>query len=148
MIITSPTTFQDQSTTIDSLSKVLTDKFGLIIVDTVTSLYRIELGDTEETYIANRELNRQLAVLTQIAKTRKVAVLIISQVRSILSGKTFETKPVATRVLNYWSDIILNMQLTSQTRVIKVLRESHPRINGTGTIHVKVDKVGIIDYKH
>ena len=147
MIIARPTTFQEQSRVIDSLEKVITNKFGLIVVDTVTSLYRVELNDTEETYSANRELNRQLAVLTQIAKTCGLAVLVISQVRSVPFGETVEIKPVATRVLNYWSDIILDMKQTGQTRVIKVLREKHPKIKGTGFIYIKIESTGINDYR-
>lgn len=147
LIIARPTTFQEQSRAIDSLEKVITNKFGLIIVDTVTSLYRVELNDTEETYSANRELNRQLAVLTQIAKTCGVAVLVISQVRSVPFGETVKMKPVATRVLNYWSDIILDMRQTGQTRVIKVFREKHPEIRGAGAIYVKIESTGISDYR-
>jgi len=147
MIIMRPTTFQEQSRAIDQLEKVITNKFGLIIVDTVTSLYRVELDDPQETYAASRELNRQLAVLTQIVKTCGVAALIISQVRSVPLGETIEIKPVATRVLNYWSDIVLDMKQTGQTRVIKVLREKHPKIKGTGFIYTKIESTGITDYR-
>jgi DNA repair protein RadB len=147
IIITRPTTFQEQSRAIDSLEKVITNKFGLVIVDTATSLYRVELNDTAETYSANRKLNRQLAVLTQIAKTCGLVVLVISQVRSVPFGETVEMKPVATRVLNYWSDIVLDMRQTGQTRVIKVLRKKHPKIKGTGAIYVKIENSGITDYR-
>jgi DNA repair protein RadB len=147
LIIIRPTTFQEQSRAIDQLEKVITNKFGLIVVDTVTSLYRVELDDTEETYAANRELNRQLAVLTQIAKTCGVTALVISQVRSVPFGETVEIKPVATRVLNYWSEVVLDMKQTGQTRVIKVLREKHPKIKGTGFIYVNIESAGITDYR-
>jgi DNA repair protein RadB len=147
MIIMRPTTFQEQSKAVDSLEKVITNKFGFIVVDTLTSLYRVELNDTKETYAANRELNRQLAVLTQIAKTFGVAVLVISQVRSVPFGETIEMKPVATRVLNYWSDMVLDMKQTGQTRVIKVLREKHPKIRGTGFVYIQIENVGIADYR-
>ncbi|MDG6222681.1 MAG: AAA family ATPase [Candidatus Bathyarchaeota archaeon] len=148
LIIMRPTTFQDQSQALDHLEKIITNKFGLIVVDTVTSLYRAELDDIEKTYALNRELNRQIAVLKQIAKTRNVAVLIISQVRSVPIGESVKTKPVATRVLNYWSDIVLDMRQSGQTRVIKVLREKHPTIKGTGYVHVKIESSGITDYRH
>jgi DNA repair protein RadB len=147
LIIMRPTTFQEQSKAIDQLEKVVTSKFGLIIVDTVTSLYRVELDDQKETYAANRELNRQLAILTQIAKTCGVAALIISQVRSVPFGETVEMKPVATRVLNYWSEVVLDMKQTGQTRVIKVLREKHPSIKGTGFVYVRIEGTGITDYR-
>jgi DNA repair protein RadB len=147
LIIMRPTTFQEQSRAIDQIEKVITSKFGLIVVDTVTSLYRVGLDDAEETYAANRELNRQLAVLTQIVKTRGVAALIISQVRSVPFGETVEMKPVATRVLNYWSEVVLDMKQTGQTRVIKVLREKHPKIRGTGFVYVNIESAGITDYR-
>lgn len=146
MIIMRPTTFEDQSQAIDHLEKVINKKFELIIVDTATSLYRVELSDKKETYAANRELNRQLAVLTQIAKTCGVAVLVVSQVRNVPRGETVEMKPVATRVLNYWSEVILDMRQTSQTRVIKVLREKYPEIKRADSIYVKIEREGITDY--
>jgi DNA repair protein RadB len=147
MIIMRPITFQEQARAIDYLEKVITNKIGLIVVDTVTSLYRVELDDPKETYAANRELNRQLAVLTQIVKTCGVVALISSQVRSVPLGETIEIKPVANRVLNYWSEVVLDMKQTGQTRVIKVLREKHPSIKGTGFCYVKIESTGINDYR-
>ena len=147
MIIMRPTTFQEQTDAIDHLEKIITNKFGLIVVDTVTSLYRVEFDDTEEVYATNRELNRQLAVLTELAKTREVAVLVVSQVRGVLSGNSIEMRPVATRVLNYWSEVVLDMKQTGQTRVINVLREKHPLIKGTGNVHIKIESSGITDYR-
>lgn len=148
IIIVKPTTFREQARAIDHLEKVLTNKFGLVIVDTVTSLYRVELDEIRGTHAAIRELNRQLAVITQIIKTRGVAALIISPVKSLPLGETIEMKPVATRVLYYWSDIVLNMKRTGQTRVIKVLREKHPQIKRKEFVHVKIENTGIIDYRH
>lgn len=148
LIIMRPTTFQEQVKTMDQLEKMVNKKFGLIVIDTVTSLYRLELNDPNEAFASNRELNRQLAVLTQIAKTREVAILVVSQVRSIPLGEKVEMQPVATRVLDYWSDVVLDLKQTGQTRVIKVLREKHPTIKGTGFCYVKIERSGISDYKH
>ncbi len=147
IIIIRPTTFQDQSKAIDQLEKVINNKFGLIVIDTLTSLYRVELNEPNETFAANRELNRQLAVLTQIAKTCKVAVLVNSQVRSVPNGERTEMKPVATRVQNYWSDVMMNMKQTGQTRIIQVVREKHPKIKGKGAIYVNITNSGITDSK-
>ena len=147
IIIMRPTTFQEQVKIMDQLEKMMTKKFGLIVVDTITSLYRVELNDPKEAFASNRELNRQLAVLTQIAKTRGVAVIVVSQVRSVPLGEKVEMQPVATRVLNYWSDVVLDLKQTGQTRVIKVLREKHPTIKGTGFCYVKIESMGICDYR-
>ena len=147
MIIIRPTTFQEQSDAIDHLEQVINNKFGLVVVDTVTSLYRVDFDHTEEVYVTNRELNRQLAVLTELAKTHEVAMLVVSQVRGVLSGDNMEMRPVATRVLNYWSEVVLDMKQTGQTQVIKVLREKHPSIKGTGNVYVRIESSGITDYR-
>ena len=76
-----------------------------------------------------------------------MAVLVVSQVRGVLSGDSIEMRPVATRVLNYWSEVVLDMKQTGQTRVIKVLREKHPSIKGTGNVYIKIESSGITDYR-
>ena len=148
IIIIRPTTFQEQIKTIDHLEKVISQKFGLVVVDTLTSLYCVETDSKKETFAVNRELNRQLAVLTQIAKTLDLAIIINSQVRSFPVKNKIELKPVAMRVQNFWSDIVIDMKKTGQTRVVQVIREKHPKINGKGAIYVKLDNKGITDYKH
>ncbi|MEJ2281522.1 MAG: ATPase domain-containing protein [Candidatus Bathyarchaeota archaeon] len=148
IIIIRPTTFQEQIKAIDHLEKVISQKFGLVVVDTLTSLYCVETDSKKETFAVNRELNRQLAVLTQIAKTLDLAIIINSQVRSFPVKNKIELKPVAMRVQNFWSDIVIDMKKTGQTRVVQVIREKHPKINGKGAIYVKLDNKGITDYKH
>jgi RecA/RadA recombinase len=142
-----PTTFQEQVLAIDHLDKYITKKFGLIVVDTITSLYRVELGSPKETFALNRELNRLVAFLAQITKTRKMAVLITSQVRSVFLEERSIMEPVATRVLKFWSDVVLNLKQTGQTRVIKVLLEKHPERLRSASCYVKIEKTGICDYK-
>ena len=124
IIIIKPVTFQEQATVIDQLDRYLTEKFGLIIVDTVTSLYRVDLGNMKETFMLNRELNRQVGTLAQVAKTHKTPVLITSQVRSVLSHEKEATiEPVATRVLKFWSDVVISLKSTDQRNIIKATIE-------------------------
>jgi len=146
IILMKPTTFQEQVIAIDHLDEYLTKKFGLVIVDTITSLYRVELGGPKETFALNRELNRQFAFLTQIVKTRKIAALITSQVRSVFLEEHVDMEPVATRVLKFWSDVVLNLKHTGQTRVIKVLLEKHPERKRPASCYVKIERTGICDY--
>ncbi|MEJ2241358.1 MAG: ATPase domain-containing protein [Candidatus Bathyarchaeota archaeon] len=148
IIIIRPNTFQEQIKAIDHLEKVINQKFGLIVVDTLTSLYCVETDSKKETFTVNRELNRQLAVLTQIAKTLGLTVIINSQVRSFLGKEKTELKPVAMRVQNFWSDVVIAMKKTGQTRIIQIMREKHSKIKGKGAIYVKLDNTGITDYQH
>jgi len=147
IILMKPTTFKEQVAAIDHLDEYITKKFGLIVVDTITSLYRVELGSPKETFALNRELNRQIAFLAQIAKTHKLAVLITSQVRSVFLGERVRIEPVATRVLKFWSDIVLNLKQTGQTRVIKVLLEKHPERKRSASCYIRIERTGISDYR-
>jgi DNA repair protein RadB len=147
LILFTPTTFQEQTSAIDHLDKYLTGKAGLVIVDTITSLYRVELGASpEETFRSNRKLNTQLAYLAQIAKTQKIAVLITSQVRSILTGKQNNVEPVAARVLKFWSDIVLRFKRTGRMQVIKASLEKHPRHKRFSDHFLMIDGTGIRDF--
>jgi len=147
IILMKPNTFQEQVRTIDHLDEYVTKKFGLMVVDTVTSLYRVELGSPKETFALNRELNRQVALLAQIAKTHKTAALITSQVRSVFLEDRVSMEPVATRVLKFWSDVVLNFKQTGQTRVIKVLLEKHPERKRSVSCYVRIERTGIRDYR-
>lgn len=149
IILFRPTTFQEQTNVIDHLENYLTEKAGLVVVDTITSLYRVELGASpEETFKLNRKLNTQLAYLAQIAKTRKVAVLITGQVRSTLVEEQINVEPVATRVLKFWSDILLRFKRTGQIRVIKVLLEKHPKRKRPLSRFLMIDRTGVRDFSH
>lgn len=149
IILFRPTTFQEQTNLIDRLEKYLTGKAGLVIVDTITSLYRVELGGPpEKTFKLNRELNTQLAYLAQIAKTKKMAVLITSQVRSALTEEQIDVEPVATRVLRFWSDTVLRFKRTGQTRVVKMFLEKHPKRKHRLSRFLMIDRTGIRDFSH
>lgn len=119
-----------------------------MVVDTITSLYRVELGAPEENFKLNRELNRQVACLAQIAKTRKMAILIIGQVRSILVEGEDNVEPVATRVLKFWSDVVINLKNTGQTRVVKAVLEKCPRRKRPASCYLKIEKTGIHECSH
>ena len=147
IILMKPTTFQEQVMAIDHLDEYITKKFGLMVVDTITSLYRVELGGPKETFALNRELNRQVAFLAQTVKTRKMAALITGQVRSVFLEEHVDMEPVATRVLKFWSDVVLNLKHTGQTRVIKVLLEKHPKRKRSTSCYVKIERKGICDFR-
>jgi DNA repair protein RadB len=124
IILVKPDSFEEQKQFMDRLSDYVTKNFGLVIIDTVTSLYRVKIAESEgKAFELNRELNRQMALLAQIAKTSKIAVLATSQVRSVFNDTYVSIEPVATRVLKFWADIILAMKPTENPQTIKTVVE-------------------------
>ncbi len=141
-----PTTFQEQELAIDRLDQYLTPNVGLVVVDTITSLYRAEFEKSKDkTFKMNRELGRQLANLAQIAKTRKISTLITSQVRSVFLQGSVVTEPVATRVLKFWSDSVLNLKPADHRNTIRAILEKHAQHVGPVNCYFSIEENGICD---
>lgn len=147
VILMKPNDFREQTIVVDQLTEFVTKNFGLIVVDTITSLYRAKVAESpEKTFELNRELNRQMALLAQIAKTQKIAVLLTSQVRSVFDETPVSIEPVATRVLKFWADTIIAMKPTENSQIIKAILEKSPQRVRPLTCHLKIEETGIHEY--
>jgi RecA/RadA recombinase len=148
IILMQPADFDQQAVVVERLDEYISRRVGLIVVDTVTGLYRERLGDVMQlNFTLNRELNRQMACLAQITKTRKVASLVIGQVRSLVSGKEETVQPVAMRVLKFWADTTITLQPTAQTKVIKAAVETRAEKRPTKLVLLKIEERGLSDYR-
>lgn len=150
VILAKPNNFREQAMLIDQLTDLIAKNFGLVIIDTITSLYRVKIAESpEKAFDLNRELNRQMALLAQNAKTQKVAVLVTSQVRSVLNDTYVHVEPVATRVLKFWAETIIDMKPTETPQEIKAILEKIPIKDKKPqpiTCYLKIDETGIHEY--
>lgn len=147
IILMKPTNFQEQTVVIDKLADYLTKSFGLIVVDTITSLYRLRVAESpEKTFNLNRELNRQIALLAQIARTHSIAVFVASQVRSVFNDANVSVEPVATRVLKFWADTIVEMKPTENPRVIRAVLQKSPHGVQQATCDLWIAEKGIQEH--
>ncbi|HLD79969.1 MAG TPA: AAA family ATPase, partial [Candidatus Nanoarchaeia archaeon] len=62
-----PVTFVEQNDVLEKVKELVSDQIGLIVVDSISMLYRLELGKSEEVYEVNSALGRQIAYLVEIA---------------------------------------------------------------------------------
>ncbi|MEM3591440.1 MAG: AAA family ATPase [Candidatus Bathyarchaeia archaeon] len=146
LILFTPSTLEEQSNLVDNLEKFIGGDLGLIVFDTVTSLYRAEIGSKEDAFKVNRELNRQVAMLAQIARKFQIPILITSQVRSVLTDFDALIEPVASRVLRYWSTSIIGLFKTSKANVIRASIEKVYGVEKKITIYLLLDSSGIREY--
>lgn len=148
VILMKPENFDQQANVIDRLDEYIGEKVGLIVVDTVTGLYREKFGDDKKnTFTLNRELNRQIACLAQIAKIRKVASLIISQVRSLVMEERETVQPVATRVLRFWADTTITLKPTTHSRIVKATVETRLERMPIKPVFLHIGEGGLGDYR-
>jgi RecA/RadA recombinase len=146
IILIRPKDFREQTAVIDRISEYTGKNFGLVVIDTFNSLYRAKLAESSgKTFGLNRELNRQLAILAQKAKTQKTPIVITSQVRSVLDEAYHSVAPVATRVLKFWADTIIALNPTETPQTIKALLEKTCETPQATTCYLIINETGIRD---
>lgn len=137
ILILKPTSFDEQESSFQKMLKELkNNNIGLIIVDGMTMLYRLELAEAikskEETKIReiNSKLAKQLRILAEIARTRNIPVLVTNQVyyefqndEDFKKGKERESRMVGGDLLKYWSKCIIELKNEQGKR--KMLLRKH-----------------------
>jgi DNA repair protein RadB len=116
IVLLKPVNFDEQKKAFASLLKELKSrgKIGLIVVDGMTMLYRLELAEAikenDEIGIKNinRDLAKQMRILSEIARRRNIPILATNQTYS-----DFETKQVhmvGGDIMKYWSKCIIELK--------------------------------------
>jgi len=123
IVILKPTNFKEQKEAFLKLHKEIKSKnIGLIIVDSITMFYRLELAEarklgTDEIRNVNNDLAKQMNALYEIARKQEIPVLITSQVYSEflsqedwLAGKQAGVNVVGGDLLKYYCKCIIELQ--------------------------------------
>ncbi|MFX1481810.1 MAG: ATPase domain-containing protein [Promethearchaeota archaeon] len=118
-----PKGFAEQGVLMDDLDLYIREDTKLVVIDTLTKYYRLELEDKKTNYLNHRELNRQAGILKGTARKHDVAVLVLNQVRARMK-ETGDFEPVAKNILDYWSDYSIKMRVGKEqgSRVIKRIK--------------------------
>lgn len=104
-----PTTFAEQKEAFAKLKEIANEKIGLVIVDTISMLYRLEIGKTEDVYSVNKELGVQIGHLNEIARKKKIPVLVTNQVYADFYNKN-KVKLVGGDLLKYGTKCMIELQ--------------------------------------
>jgi RecA/RadA recombinase len=156
IILMKPINFNEQMAILDNLTDYIAKNFGLVIIDTFNSLYRAKVAESsiKASFQLNRELNRQMATLAQIAKTQHIPILITSQVRSIFNDPHVNVAPVAMRVLEFWAEAIIALHPTENSQIVKVnitrkQEKSTEKNRNTQepTCYLRITETGLHDYE-
>ena len=128
VLLLKPTSFNEQKKIFDSLLKEINSdsKIGLIIVDSMTMLYRLEIAeelselnsDSKDSKIksVNRELARQLRTLAEISRKKNIPVIITNQIYYNFikdeqkTGEERIAKMVGGDLLKYWSKCLIELK--------------------------------------
>jgi len=142
MTFLKPTIFEEQKKSFEKLKEIVNDKIGLIIVDTIAMLYRIEMGKNEEVQDVNRELANQISYLTEIARKKNIPILITNQVYADFEEKG-KVNIVGGDILKYGSKCLIELQIT-QSGNRKAIVRKHRSLKSEREIIFKIVEGGII----
>jgi hypothetical protein len=67
-------------------------------------------------------------------------------VHSVFDDSYVSVAPVATRVLKFWADTIIDMKPTENPQTIKAALEKTHEKAQEATCHLRIDETGIHDY--
>lgn len=144
IIIYEPSSLDQQYSAILELEKIMSEKIGLIILDSAALYYRLGLSaddSNEENVALRRELVNQIGLLHGIARKYAIAVVITNQVYKDVS--TGELCPIGGNALEHLSKTIILLEKTGPSKRKATIRKHRSKCEGTNCDFLLTDK-GVI----
>ncbi len=140
--IVEPKDFTEQGKIIRSLQDKNPD---LVIVDSIAALYRLEYADSKienkRVLEANRELSKQLSILSNIAREKSIPVLITTH--TFRNWETKENEIIGGDSIKYWSKAIVFFERTNRTSERKATMIKHRYLPEGGNVKFMLVNEGI-----
>jgi len=110
IIFLQPLNFEEQQEIFSKLKSLISEEIdvGLILVDSISMLYRLELGKADAVFETNSALARQIATLVEIARNKSIPVLITNQVYADFGDRN-RVKMVGGDLLKYGSKCLIEL---------------------------------------
>ncbi len=136
ILLLSPISFEEQKKIfLKLLDHVKKEKISLLVIDSIAMLYRLELADANKEKIeekvkeVNREMARQMKLLSEIARKLEIPIIITNQVYSEFISREDLEKGVKRGVnivggdlMKYWSKCIIELNTEKGKRKAILLK--------------------------
>jgi len=120
-----PINFQEQKESFKTLLKHLNKQISLIVVDSMTILYRLDFATARnsknpevEMQKINSELVAQIKTLAEIARKKEIPVIVTNQVYNWED----ERRMVGGDILKYWSKCLIELSNDKGKRTVKLIK--------------------------
>ncbi|MFH1316931.1 MAG: AAA family ATPase [Candidatus Woesearchaeota archaeon] len=90
-IFFNPKNFPEMQKICEKLDKVINEKFGLIIVDTISSSYRLEIANKSDQKKLNQDFVNITSHLSKISKDYDIPILVTTQVYADMNNEDSES---------------------------------------------------------
>lgn len=143
IIFMEPHTWKEQHEMIRKLEKVVErDSIGLIIIDSLVALYRLEL-DRENFQLVNRQLATQYSLLSKIARKYKMPVVVTNQVYGYRDFGEEKIELTSRAIAKYWSKALIELKRGDRPNHRIAIVRKHRSIPESKSIEFEITRDGL-----
>ena len=111
IMVFEPTTFLEQNDNLRSIDVWLRknhEGVDLLVLDSAVALYRV---DDMKSAKLNKELGKQMGILSKMARTYDIAVVLTNQIYNAFDEEgNNDIRAIGGTILQYWSKVILQLE--------------------------------------
>lgn len=142
IIFLNPTDFEQQHKSIEKLRKLVNSKIGLIVIDTISMLYRLERSiGNESSHEFNHKLGVEIEALTEIARKKRIPVIVVNQVYTSLENNRISV--VGGDIIRYGSKCLIELQSLHRNKRKAIIRK-HRSIAGEKEAYFEIVEEGFV----
>ncbi len=108
IIIFEPHNFEEQYAAVKEIEKLISDRIGLILIDSATAFYRYELDQEESSIRTRRELANQIGFVHAVARKHRIVAVITNQVYNDITTGT--VRPIGGSGIEHISKTIIQFE--------------------------------------
>jgi len=143
IVFLKPTNFKEQKKAISKLKSLIKQNIGIIFVNSITMLYRAEMGEED-----NKDLNHAFAFqvhnLLEIARKKDIPVIMTAQVYADLENRD-KVKIVGGRIIQNISKCLIELKKSGANRTAVI--KKHRSIEEGKSIMFRIIDEGIREVK-
>ncbi len=136
--------FDEQHKAIEGLYGYVNKSISFVVIDTISMLYRLEIGRSKDIYEVNRKLGRQINICSNLARKNNIPVVITNQVYADID-EFGRNKMVGGDLLRYGCKCLLELIKPDNAPAgqrVAILRK-HRSIEEDKKIKFKITSKGI-----
>ena len=135
--------WKDQHNQIKKLEKVVENgDVGLIVVDSLVALYRLEL-DQEHFQEINKQLATQYSLFSKIVRKYNIPVLVTNQVYGYRSGDNEKIELTSRAIAKYWSKALIELKKSELSNHRIAIVRKHRSVPEGKSIEFKIVENGL-----
>jgi len=144
VVFIKPKSFWLQNQVLDKIRKEIDQKVGMVIVDSIGSLYRLIVAQEKDVSKLNSYFGMQIAYLAEIAKKKKIPVILSNQVYSDLDEKD-KINMVGGEIIKSRSGCIIELKADGKKRTAIVRK--HRSVKEGKEVSFEIVEEGIKEIK-